>query len=258
MDKKYFFFDIDGTLIPSGGGGVSGIPASTKEAIRLLNESGHFTAIATGRSYAMSKQFLDHLGFDNMVCDGGYGTVLNKKLQGVMPMDKEKITALIRECDEKGFIWGLQTDISDTRVCPDERFYDLTHDSYLKCRVVPGLDPQKCDIIYKAYVACGYPQEYELKTLNDLTWCRYGPGYIFVEPCFKSVGIRKIIDTIGGSYKDVVVFGDQTNDLSMFDHEWTCIAMGNAVEELKKEADYVTTDCDKDGIYNACRHFGWI
>ena len=33
---------------------------------------------------------------------------------------------------------------------------------------------------------------------------------------------------------------------------------GNARPELKLEADYVTTDCDKDGIYNACKHFGWI
>jgi hydroxymethylpyrimidine pyrophosphatase-like HAD family hydrolase len=34
--------------------------------------------------------------------------------------------------------------------------------------------------------------------------------------------------------------------------------MGNAIDELKKKATYITTDCDKDGIYNACVHFGWI
>ena len=33
---------------------------------------------------------------------------------------------------------------------------------------------------------------------------------------------------------------------------------GNARAELKEKADYITTDCDKDGIYNACKHFKWI
>ncbi|MBS6547420.1 MAG: HAD hydrolase family protein [Butyricicoccus pullicaecorum] len=34
--------------------------------------------------------------------------------------------------------------------------------------------------------------------------------------------------------------------------------MGNARPILKEAADYVTDACDKDGIWNACRHFGWI
>ena len=44
----------------------------------------------------------------------------------------------------------------------------------------------------------------------------------------------------------------------MFIPEWTSIAMGNGIDELKKKATYVTTDADKDGIYNACLHYGWI
>ena len=44
----------------------------------------------------------------------------------------------------------------------------------------------------------------------------------------------------------------------MFCDEWTSIAMGNAIDELKQKADYVTTDVTEDGIYHACKHFGWI
>lgn len=29
-------------------------------------------------------------------------------------------------------------------------------------------------------------------------------------------------------------------------------------DALKAKAAYITDDCDKDGIYNACKHFGWI
>ncbi len=50
-----------------------------------------------------------------------------------------------------------------------------------------------------------------------------------------------IVDHFNGDYKDVVVFGDEKNDLSMFRDEWTSIAMGNAIDELKEKATYVTT-----------------
>ena len=43
------------------------------------------------------------------------------------------------------------------------------------------------------------------------------------------------------------MFGDGSNDVSMFLPEWTCVAMGNAIDELKARADFVTTDADKDG-----------
>ena len=36
------------------------------------------------------------------------------------------------------------------------------------------------------------------------------------------------------------------------------IAMGNAIDELKELADYVTTSVDDDGILNALRHFNVV
>ncbi len=34
--------------------------------------------------------------------------------------------------------------------------------------------------------------------------------------------------------------------------------MGNACDELKEIADYITTDIDEDGIMNALKHFELI
>ena len=66
MNRKFFFFDIDGTLAV-GTPGRQYIPESTKKAIRMLKEQGHFVAIATGRSYAMAVDHMRSLGFGNMV-----------------------------------------------------------------------------------------------------------------------------------------------------------------------------------------------
>ena len=78
------------------------------------------------------------------------------------------------------------------------------------------------------------------------------------QPDEKRKGIEGMIVLSSRWIKDVVVFGDEKNDLSMFTDEWTSIAMGNAIDALKAKAAYITDDCDKDGIYNACKHFGWI
>lgn len=67
-----------------------------------------------------------------------------------------------------------------------------------------------------------------------------------------------MIEAVNGTLSDVVVFGDDTNDLVMFDPRWTSIAMGNACDVLKEKADYVTAENVDGGIYKACEHFGWF
>lgn len=255
MRKRYLFFDIDGTLL-AGGYEKGYIPESAKEALRKLKEEGHFLAIATGRAHAMAVDYMRELGFDNMVSDGGYAVTINHKLLGIRPLPKDKVVALVRECDIKGIPWGLQLDDSDTRVAPDDRFMEVSKDDYLKTVVVPGLRPENQDKIYKMYVAGEYPVEDRLVTLADLPWCRYHKTYFFVEPTYKAVGIKQVMDYYHADYRDAIVFGDSGNDLSMFTDDWTKVAMGNGIPELKMKADYVTTDVDKDGIYNACKALG--
>ena len=62
----------------------------------------------------------------------------------------------------------------------------------------------------------------------------------------------------GGRPGDVVVFGDDYNDLVMFDKEFYCVAMGNGCQELKDRADYVAASNVEDGIYRACEAHGWF
>ena len=67
-----------------------------------------------------------------------------------------------------------------------------------------------------------------------------------------------MMNYLNAPLEDVVVFGDDMNDLVMFDERWTSIAMGNACDELKQKATYVTKNNIEDGIYDACVQFGWI
>ena len=72
MDRKYLFFDIDGTLA-AGGYEHTYVPESTMLALRKLRKAGHFLCIATGRSNGMAVAFMDAFEIKNMVSDGGNG-----------------------------------------------------------------------------------------------------------------------------------------------------------------------------------------
>ena len=225
--KRYFFFDIDGTLAVGNPGRY--IPKSAKDAIEKLESQGHFCAIATGRSQAMAFDYC-----------------------------QEIVVKLLEECDEKGFAWAISYDNSKVRYTKSPKFVENTKDTYMKTIVDENLDLDKIDIIYKAYIACTVENEGQIENLQNVPFARYQDAYVFVEPDDKSVGIKSILDYYHAPYEDAVVFGDNKNDLKMFRDEWTSIAMGNAIDELKERATFVTKDAVDDGIAYACKHFNWI
>ena len=55
-----------------------------------------------------------------------------------------------------------------------------------------------------------------------------------------------------------MAFGDGGNDMAMLCHAGIGVAMGNAGDEVKEAADYVTDSVDDDGVMNALRHFDVI
>ena len=66
--------------------------------------------------------------------------------------------------------------------------------------------------------------------------------------------VRALKDTfaeLGISPDEVMSFGDAQNDLTMIKWAKVGVAMGNAVDEVKAEADYVTSSNNEDGIADA-------
>ncbi len=122
----------------------------------------------------------------------------------------------------------------------------------------PNLNISNCPKIYKMYIACKEGDEKNIPILSHMNWERLITDYIIVEPGNKERGIRKMMNFLHAPCKDVVVFGNDVNDITMFQPIWTNIAMGDAVPELKEKADFVTYDSKNDGIAYALKHYGWI
>ncbi len=84
--------------------------------------------------------------------------------------------------------------------------------------------------------------------IGDLTTS--DPGLIEILPhgVNKGSGLQLLMDHMGLSAEEVMVFGDFDNDLPLFDVAGFGVAMGNAIPELRQRADYVTLSNADDGV----------
>lgn len=70
----------------------------------------------------------------------------------------------------------------------------------------------------------------------------------------KSRALAETFTALGIDPSEVAAFGDAQNDQTMIEWAGCGVAMGNAVDEVKAVADYVTLSCDEDGIAAALEH----
>lgn len=257
LHKRYFFFDIDGTLTDNN---TKMIVPSALVALRKLREAGHFVAIATGRAHYKAEAFVKSIDVDNMVCAGGACLVVDNKVMLNKPLDKEATLALIVEVEKLGFGILLMLDDSINVYAKNDLFVkqcglrqEATNYIYDS-----NLDYYQLDDIYKVYISIPRDKQNLLKSLDKLGYLRFVEEYLMIQYDQKNVGIKEMLKLVGGKEEDVVVFGDDDNDIVMFNEAWCSIAMGNGKDSLKQIATYVTDANVDDGIYKACEKFGWF
>lgn len=71
----------------------------------------------------------------------------------------------------------------------------------------------------------------------------------------KATGLRKLISQIGICREEIIACGDGYNDLSMIEFAGMGVAMENAQEVVKKEANYITASNEEDGVALAIERF---
>jgi len=67
----------------------------------------------------------------------------------------------------------------------------------------------------------------------------------------KGTAVAEVRQLLGLEKDQVCVFGDYINDLAMFDEARLTVAMGNAHNELKSKALFVTDTNDRAGVARA-------
>ena len=71
----------------------------------------------------------------------------------------------------------------------------------------------------------------------------------------KAKSIGRLLAHIGMERENCICCGDGFNDRTMVEYAGVGVAMGNAQQVVKDVADYVTANCDEDGIVEIIKKF---
>ncbi|MEI0486841.1 Cof-type HAD-IIB family hydrolase [Brachyspira intermedia] len=264
---KAVFFDIDGTLVSFN---THKISKSSKNAINKLRENGIRVFIATGRMMFQIDN-LEDLQFEGYITANGTNCFANGIEILKNPIPKEDLISFLsylKNVDNIPSSLITNSNIYVNYMTDDIKYiFDMMK---IKCPDIIDFDyfiHNNADDILQVNLFLednsfnADREKYILDNIfkNSLS-SRWHPLFldINVKNSGKHLGIDKIINHYNIDLSETMSFGDGKNDISMIKHTAIGIAMGNANEEVKKVADYITDDVDNDGIYKALKHFNLI
>ena len=254
----YFFFDIDGTLLPFGGS----VPESTIEALDCVRRMGHKTFLATGRSPVEVLPSIYALGFRDGVFSAGGAVIADGSLIYSRTYSEDEKKAVFGYCRKNKLGMMIQTPhgtYMSKKVLSlfREKMIECTgHVAALSSVIEAETVPDDESINKIIYVTEGASIERIRKDLEkdfDVVSNTLGVpdsvmGEIVIKGLSKATGIEKLMEYYGEDISHSVVFGDGANDIEMVEAAGLGIAMGNASDALKEKAKYVTSDINDDGI----------
>ncbi len=256
---KAVFFDIDGTLISWK---TKTYPPSAAAAIARLREKGVKCLIATGRSMheIRSGHMLDGLEFDGYLTNHGQVAFdASGKIFHETPIDRGDIAALLDWLDQTGAAcWLIGAGVNVLNHCDSrvERALEAIHTALPD---IGSLRQYSARSIYRIALFLR-PEELPrglFPHCRVTRWNEFGHD-LFSAAGGKRVAMEAALAHYGLRREEVMAFGDWDNDIEMLQYAGVGVAMGGATDGAKAAADYVTDDCDDDGIWNALKHFSVI
>ncbi len=260
MKKGIVSFDIDMTLLDHKD---YRIPESTLRAVSMLHND-YYIAVATGRDMddAGSAGIVDDIHPDAVINQNGAKITVDGRIIYEHFMDPATVAALMEYAKGRPFAVGARIDGDDYYMNPQ---YATIHDmvrwnsSVRSFQDPSGLRDKKVrSMVFIGPPAWAKRIEEEFPTLRlPLFAARLGAD-IIEDTVSKATGLEQLCSYYGIDMKDTIVFGDSMNDYEVFKAAGLSVAMGNAFEDLKKAADYVTAPIGEDGVWKACVALGLI
>lgn len=256
------FFDIDGTLLEEWS---HVLPDSAARAIAAARQNGHICAVNTGRTGKLVEPDLEKLeGFDAFLM--GCGTMITYKGKVLFHKtfseaeSKDIIEALNRHGID-AVLEGSQNNyhdkIENLRTQTFREFIDrFANSGYGSLKDAIGNFDKFFTYVDDVERIKAFQREF--KDRLDFVDRKQGFFEIMPRGCSKASAMEFLAGELGISMKDTAALGDSSNDIPMLRCAHIAIAMGNAAEDVKAEADYVTTSLEEDGVWNALKWLGVI
>jgi len=257
--KKILFTDLDGTLLND----QKEIPKQNQIEIKKAIENGHIVTVATGRTFESALNVVEKLGLNipgcYLICYNGamvYDFQQKKALIDIR-LNKDQVAYLFEEAYayqlyiqtyQNGKIWTKFD-------CDELKHYQNASklDKELHEAVVQELvqEPHKVVLIdfqkEKLQQFQVDHREWEEKNCLSLFSCDE-----YLEYCpfgaTKGEALKFIASYLNVPIENTIAVGDEENDISMILAAGCGIAMGNAKDEVKEIANYITLSNNDCGV----------
>lgn len=277
MNKyKVIVMDVDGTLANS----EKKITINTKKALMKLQKQGMILILASGRptsglmDLARELEMDKHHGLlvsfngskivdcttnevlfnETMSIEEGQAVLEHMKKFNVIPMiDKDNYLYVndvfnnAIEYNGKSFnIIEYEARGGKFKLCEKDDLANFAN--YPLNKILTAGEPNYLQETYKEM----------MEPFKDTLSCMFTAPFYFeftAKGIDKAKALETVLTKLGVNKEEIVAFGDGHNDISMVRYAGVGIAMGNAVQELKDIADYVTLSNDEDGIAYAIDKF---
>ena len=271
MVYRLLAVNIDGTLLQSNGR----LNKITKEAIEYVHQKGVHVALVTSRSYHSARKVAKALKINPMIVahQGAFvGEALDKPIH-VQRMSEslvleivqllEKTVCQIQLVHEKQLL-ANRLEIPENLI--GKAVLQMNEQNFYSQHFVDTLSEELEVQPFKATkIDVYFPEEAEKESLFNLINDMFKevtviekPGQILtIVPAGVSKwnGVLYLADFLGVKANEIVAIGDGLDDLEMIAYSGLGVAMGNAPNEVKLAAKWVTRTNDEQGVAYMLKEF---
>ncbi|GAA4252750.1 Cof-type HAD-IIB family hydrolase [Dactylosporangium darangshiense] len=254
--------DVDGTLVT----GDSRLTGRAVGAVRELQRRGVVFAITSGRPPSGLVGLVEPLGVTVPMAAFNGGAIVMPDMRvvderTVPPGLAPSIVSALREHDLDVWVFHSTGWYLTDEDAPHARREARTV-SYQPV-VVTDLAP----VLDRAVKIVGVGDDHDRVALAEadlrvrfgahVTASRSQPHYLDVThpSATKGVVVQRLSDYYGIPLEHIATIGDQPNDVAMFVRSGLSIAMGNAPEDVRRQATHVTASYEQEGFAEAVERY---
>lgn len=249
------YFDADGTLVSFR---THAVPQETIAALKRLHTAGVKCILCTGRNAGTSAPLLDTGLFDGAILLNGQLCTLNGEAVLRRAIDKSDLEIAVDGAERGdftlGFVSGYENFMNrfNAQVWLSDEFGGMP-----PMRLRPAREALEMEI-YQMHIY-GSPgcEDALVQRAKGLVAARWSENFADVFPLGggKEIGMRAINEHLGIAPEQTMAFGDGENDVGMLKYAGVGVAMGNASDAVKAQANYVAPSVDDGGIAHTVELF---
>ncbi|SKC87900.1 Cof-type HAD-IIB family hydrolase [Maledivibacter halophilus] len=253
---KMIALDVDGTLI--GSDGV--ISQETKASINAAIKKDIKIILISGREAYSINIFAKELNLNQLIVSLNGAMVIDSQLEKIFfrkDIEPEITENIIKICEEKNISMVLFSGNELFANHEDEDIKLFRKYSHAPVNNVGKLsDFYKNHLVSKVLMIADNKKLLEVKGALEKSYSQE-INIEFSKPFFleiynkntsKGIMLKKIADYYGIESKEIIAIGDGENDISMIEYAGMGVAMGNALENVKEKADFITLPQSENGV----------